>query len=68
MDAIVVSIAEAAKILSLQAATVQRLVENGEIPAFREGRNWKIPVALLKEYVETRALKEAEQRRKNHAQ
>ena len=34
--------------------------------AYREGRNWKIPVDLLKATVENKAIKEAQERRRLH--
>jgi excisionase family DNA binding protein len=36
---------------------VQQLVEMGDIAAYREGKNWKIPRTLLQKYAEDRAIK-----------
>ena len=58
-----VSMAEAAKMVGIQTAKMQELVETGEIPAWRDGRNWKIPVNMLKEWNSLRAIEEAERRR-----
>lgn len=42
---------------------IRELVMAGDIPAYRDGRNWSIPVRLLESYVITRAMKETERRR-----
>lgn len=63
---LVIPASEAAKLLGTDNNVVQRMLERGEIPAYREGRNWKIPVDLLKATVENRAIKEAQERRRLH--
>lgn len=63
---LVVPASEAARMLGTDNNVVQRMLERGEIPAYREGRNWKIPVDLLKATVENRAIKEAQERRRLH--
>ena len=63
---LVISASEAAKLLGTDNNVVQKMLERGEIPAYREGRNWKIPVDLLKATVENRAIKEAQERRRLH--
>ena len=55
--ALIVSAAEAAKLL-------HRKLRTGEIPAYREGTNWKIPLDLLKVTIENRAIEEAKERKK----
>lgn len=60
---LVIPASEAAKLLGTDNNVVQKMLERGEIPAYREGRNWKIPVDLLKATVENRAIKEAQERR-----
>lgn len=63
MDVLVVSAAEAAKMLSIKAATLHEELETGRLKAYRDGRNWKIPVEALHEYVNTRATNETKERR-----
>lgn len=63
---LVIPASEAAKLLGTDNNAVQKMLERGEIPAYREGRNWKIPVDLLKATVENRAIKEAQERRRLH--
>ena len=63
---LVIPASEAAKLLGTDNNVVQKMLERGEIPAYREGRNWKIPVYLLKATVENRAIKEAQERRRLH--
>ena len=61
---LVIPASEAAKLLGTDNNVVQKMLERGEIPAYREGRNWKIPVDLLKATAENRAIKEAQERRR----
>ncbi len=61
--ALIVSAAEAAKLLKTDTHTVHRKLQTGEIPAYREGTNWKIPIDLLKVTIENQAIKEAKERR-----
>ena len=58
-----VSVQEAAKLIGIQAAKMQELVETGDVPAWRDGRNWKIPVNLLEEWNGLKAIEQAERRR-----
>lgn len=60
-----VSMVEAAKMLGIRTDRMQALVESGDIPAWREGRNWKIPVNLLKEWNGLKAIEESEERRRH---
>lgn len=62
--ALIVSAAEAAKLLKTDTHTVHRKLQTGEIPAYREGTNWKIPIDLLKVTIENQAIKEAKERRR----
>lgn len=65
MDKLILTPAEVSDMLRTSMATVQMLLETGEIPAYREGRNWKIPASLLKLYVIERATEESERRKTN---
>ena len=57
--------AEAAKALATSPNKVHELLERGEIPAYREGRNYKIVISLLQDYIEERAINESKERRNN---
>lgn len=48
--------------LSISVSEMQKLLELGEVPAFRVGTYWKIPIATLKEYVIERGIAEARKR------
>ena len=61
-----VSMAEAAKLIGIQVSAIQTMLETGEVPAWREGRNWKIPVTSLVKWNEDRATREAAERRKKN--
>lgn len=61
--ALIVSAAEAAKLLKTDTHTVHKKLRTGQIPAYREGTNWKIPIDLLKVTIENQAIKEAKERR-----
>lgn len=61
--ALIVSAAEAAKLLKTDTHTVHKKLRTGEIPAYREGTNWKIPIDLLKATIESKAIEEAKERR-----
>jgi len=54
---------DTAKLLKTNMNEVYRLLERGEIPAFKIGSTWKIPIGKLEEYVMTRAEEESRQRR-----
>lgn len=58
-----VSVQEAAKMIGIQASKMQEYVETGDVPAWRDGRNWKIPVNMLKEWNSQKALEQSERRR-----
>lgn len=63
MEALVLSAAEAAKVLRIDNNSLLRKLAQGEIPAYREGKSWKVPVSTLKATVENRAITEAKERR-----
>ena len=64
MKRLVCTPAEAAEALVTSPDKVRELIQSGEIPAYREGRNFKIVISLLQVYIEERAMGETE-RRKN---
>lgn len=63
MNALVVSAAEAATMLKLSKSQILAELEAGSIEAYRDGRNWKIPIVKLEQYVVRRAEEEASERR-----
>ena len=61
---LIVTASDAAKLLKTSQAEMLRMVQTGEIPAYREGKNWKIPLGLLKTTIENRAIEEARERKR----
>lgn len=55
---LVVSKLEAQQMINTSSENMLRLLEKGEIPAYKTGRNWKIPVKCLEDYVIEKALEE----------
>ncbi len=53
----VLTIAEVAKYLKLHELTVRRLAREGELPAFKVGRQWRIKRDLLESWIEERSGK-----------
>lgn len=64
MEKLTVTPREAAEALTLSMTEMKRRLEIGEIPAYRDGRNWKIPIECLRRYPVEKAMAEAERRRK----
>ncbi len=62
--ALIVTASDAAKLLKTSQAEMLRMVQTGEVPAYREGANWKIPIDLLKATIESKAIEEARERRR----
>jgi len=48
----IMTIEQVARYLSLHELTVRRLAREGEIPAFKVGRQWRIKKALLDRWIE----------------
>lgn len=65
MEKLVFTAVEMARALAITDARALELLRSGEIPAYREGKNWKIPKTLLLKYVEDKAIAEAKERRTN---
>lgn len=63
LEPLVVSAIEAAEMLRTRVDVVYRLLEVGEVPAYRIGSNWKVPITKLQQYVEERAEAEAYERK-----
>lgn len=51
------TIAEVAKYLKLHELTVRRLAREGELPAFKVGRQWRIKRNLLENWIADRSGK-----------
>ena len=64
MDDFNLTISQAASMLKTSVGTVSEQVQRGEIPAYREGRSWKIPKPALVEYAVGRAKQEADARKR----
>ena len=56
-DANMLTIAEVAKYLKLHELTVRRLAREGELPAFKVGRQWRIKRNLLESWIAERSGK-----------
>ena len=55
MERLVVSPVEAAKMLQTRPDKIRELCKAGEIPHYKDGRNVKIPVEALSQYVMDKA-------------
>lgn len=51
------TIDDVAKYLSLHPLTVRRLAKDGEIPAFKVGRQWRVKRRLLDQWLEENSMK-----------
>jgi excisionase family DNA binding protein len=56
----IMTIEQVARYLSLHELTVRRLAREGEIPAFKVGRQWRIKRELLDRWIEREALRNME--------
>ena len=65
MERIIIRINDAAEMLCTSPNKIKQLLEEGKLPAYRDGRNWSIPIESVRKYAEDRAEKEAERRRKD---
>lgn len=63
MEPLVVSATEAAKLLRISPGETLARLKRGEIPAVRDGKDWKVPTRLLVTYIENKAIAEAQGRR-----
>lgn len=62
MEKLIVSAHEARELLGTSTTEVARLLNTGEICAFKRGKKWCIPVEELKRYVIETARKDTERR------
>ena len=56
----IMTIEQVARYLSLHELTVRRLARDGEIPAFKVGRQWRVKRELLDRWIEREALRNME--------
>ena len=56
----IMTIEQVARYLSLHELTVRRLARDGEIPAFKVGRQWRVKRELLDRWIEREALRNLE--------
>jgi excisionase family DNA binding protein len=52
---VMLTISEVAKYLKLHELTVRRLAREGELPAFKVGRQWRIQRTKLQEWIDARS-------------
>ena len=63
MEKMTISASETAKRLGISKESTLRMLELGDIPAIRMGRNWLVPIKALDEWLMERAKTEAKERR-----
>ena len=56
----IMTVDEVAKYLSLHPLTVRRLARDGEIPAVKVGRQWRIKRELLDRWIADRSTRNAD--------
>ena len=52
---VMLTISEVAEYLKLHELTVRRLAREGELPAFKVGRQWRIQRAKLQDWIDARS-------------
>jgi excisionase family DNA binding protein len=59
------TLSEAANLLQVSTRTLQRMIRNGELPAFKVGGQWRLRETQLRQWVESResSLDKAEKER-----
>lgn len=50
------TVKETAEWLKTSRVQVRRMIQNGELAAVKVGREYRIPVACLKEYIQTNLI------------
>jgi excisionase family DNA binding protein len=48
------TLSEAANLLQVSTRTLQRMIRNGELPAFKVGGQWRLRETQLRQWVESR--------------
>ena len=54
------TLSEAANLLQVSTRTLQRMIRNGQLPAFKVGGQWRLREAQLRQWVESREISPAE--------
>lgn len=49
---------EVAEVLNVTSRTIRNLIDSGELPAYKIGRNWRIKEKELMEFIEERSNQE----------
>ena len=63
MEKMTISASETARRLGISKESTLRMLELGDIPAIRMGRNWLVPIKALDEWLMEKAKTEATERR-----
>ena len=63
MENLIITPDEAARLLRESKQHVMDSLNAGDIPAYKVGANWKIPIRTLQNYIENKALQEARARK-----
>ena len=66
MEKLTLSASETSLRIGISKAKTLEMLDQGEIPAVRIGRNWLVPERALQEWLVTRAYEEANERRMNN--
>lgn len=54
------TLSEAANLLQVSTRTLQRMIRNGQLPAFKVGGQWRLREAQLRQWVESREISPTE--------
>ena len=63
MESVVYTPSDVSKLLRIRVATVYELIECGDLPAIRIGKNYKIPKVAFDEWVVNRTMEQREERK-----
>ena len=63
MEKMTISASETSRRLGISKESTLRMLELGDIPAIRMGRNWLVPIKALDEWLMEKAKTEAKERR-----
>ena len=66
MNKMTLSAGETSMRIGISKSRTLLMLDRGEIPAIRIGRNWLVPERALDEWLVARAYKEADERRRNN--
>ena len=50
------TLSEAADLLQVSTRTLQRMIRNGQLPAFKVGGQWRVRETQLRQWVENREI------------